>query len=123
MSLKYFFTQPDLNAWQARWLSFLSEFDMEIKHIQGNENKVVDYFSRNSHQILNNVGSSVKFDIEELIQEMMMQDSNYVNLKLKLQKTEIVGYTQNQKGLIYCNKRLYIPKCDIIRKWNFRWVS
>ena len=31
ISLKYFFSQTDLNARQARWLSFLSEFDMDIK--------------------------------------------------------------------------------------------
>ena len=30
ISLKYFFSQTDLNARQARWLSFLSEFDMDI---------------------------------------------------------------------------------------------
>ena len=35
ISLKYFFSQTDLNARQARWLSFLSEFDMDIKHIRG----------------------------------------------------------------------------------------
>ena len=74
LSLKYFFNQPDLNARQARWLYFLSEFDMEIKNIKGKENKIVDALSRKSHQILNNVGSSVKFEIEELIQEVMMQD-------------------------------------------------
>ena len=60
---KYFFTQPDLNDRQARWLSFLSEFDMEIKHIKGKENKIDDALSRNSHQILTNVGSSMKFEI------------------------------------------------------------
>ena len=47
ISLNFFFTQPDLNARQARWLSFLSEFDMEIKHIKGKENKIVDALSRN----------------------------------------------------------------------------
>lgn len=27
ISLKYLFDQPNLNAWQARWLAFLSEYD------------------------------------------------------------------------------------------------
>ena len=40
ISLKYFFTQPDLNARKGRWLSFLGEFDMEIKHIKENKNKI-----------------------------------------------------------------------------------
>ena len=38
--LKYLFDQPTLNARQARWLEFLCEFDFEIKHIKGKENRV-----------------------------------------------------------------------------------
>jgi hypothetical protein len=40
--LKYLFEQPTLNAKQTRWLEFLSEYDFDIKHIKGKENKVVD---------------------------------------------------------------------------------
>ena len=45
-SLKYLFDQPTLNARKARWLEFLCEFDFEIKHIKGKENKLVDALSR-----------------------------------------------------------------------------
>ena len=38
--LKYLFDQPTLNARQAIWLEFLCDFDFEIKHINGKENKV-----------------------------------------------------------------------------------
>ena len=44
--MKYLFDQPTLNARQARWLEFLCEFDFEIKHIKGKENKVADALSR-----------------------------------------------------------------------------
>ena len=44
--LKYLFDQPTLNARQVRWLEFLCEFDFEIKHIKGKENKVADALSR-----------------------------------------------------------------------------
>ena len=40
MSLIYLFDQPDLNARQAKWLAFLSEYHFEIKHIKGKDNKV-----------------------------------------------------------------------------------
>jgi hypothetical protein len=40
--LRYMFDQPKLNAKQARWMALLSEFDFEIKHVKGKENKVVD---------------------------------------------------------------------------------
>ena len=35
IGLKYMFDQETLNALQARWLAFLSEYDFEIKHIKG----------------------------------------------------------------------------------------
>ena len=37
--LRYLFDQPKLNSRQARWMALLSEFDFEIKHIKGKENK------------------------------------------------------------------------------------
>ena len=47
-ALKYLLDQPNLNARQAKWLDFLSEYDFEIQHIKGKENKVVDALSRNA---------------------------------------------------------------------------
>ena len=49
--LKYLFDQPTLNARQARWLEFLCEFDFEIKHIKGKENKVADALSRKVQEL------------------------------------------------------------------------
>ena len=45
--LKYMLDQPNLNKRKARWLAFLGEYDFEIQHIKGKENKVADAFSRN----------------------------------------------------------------------------
>ena len=46
--VKYLLDQPNLNARQARWLDFLSEYDFEIQHFKGKENKVADALSRNA---------------------------------------------------------------------------
>jgi hypothetical protein len=43
--LRYFFDQPKLNVRKARWMALLSEFDFEIKHIKGKENRVVEALS------------------------------------------------------------------------------
>ena len=50
--LKYLFDQPNLNARQSRWLEFLREYDFDIKHIKGKENKVVDALRRNVHNYM-----------------------------------------------------------------------
>ena len=49
--LKYLFDQPTLNARQARWMEFLCEFDFEIKHIKGKENKVADAHNKKVHEM------------------------------------------------------------------------
>ena len=49
--MKYLFDQPNLNARQARWVEFLCEFDLEIKHIKGKENKVDDALSRKMQEM------------------------------------------------------------------------
>jgi hypothetical protein len=49
--LKYLFDQPTLNARKIRWLEFLCEYDFDIKHIKGKENKVADALSRRVHEL------------------------------------------------------------------------
>jgi hypothetical protein len=49
--LKYLFDHPTLNARKSRWLEFLSEYDFDIKHIKGKENKFVDALSRRVHEM------------------------------------------------------------------------
>jgi hypothetical protein len=44
--MKYLFGHPTLNAKQTRWLKFLSEYDFDINHIKGKENKVVDALNK-----------------------------------------------------------------------------
>ena len=34
ISIKYLFDKQNLNVRKARWMSFLSEYDLEIKHIK-----------------------------------------------------------------------------------------
>ena len=43
ISLKYLFDQQNMNARKTRWLSFLSEYDFDIKHIKGKEKKMDDF--------------------------------------------------------------------------------
>ena len=49
--VKNFFTKSGFNTRQARWMAFLSEFDFEVRHIKGKENKVADTLSRRTHGI------------------------------------------------------------------------
>nr|ABF95974.1 retrotransposon protein, putative, Ty3-gypsy subclass [Oryza sativa Japonica Group] len=48
-SLKYIFTQPDLNMRQRRWLELIKDYDMEIHYHPGKANVVADALSRKSY--------------------------------------------------------------------------
>jgi hypothetical protein len=65
--LRYLFDQPKINARQARWMVLLSEFDFEIKHIKGKENRVADALSRSMKTIHLAVVSTCETNIKERI--------------------------------------------------------
>jgi hypothetical protein len=84
--LKYLFDQPTLNARQSRWLEFLCEYDFEIKHIKGKENKVVDALSRRVHELHATTISMYQTDIKRRILEATNIDLWYRELVAKLQQ-------------------------------------
>jgi hypothetical protein len=48
-SLKYIFTQKDLNLRQRRWLELIKDYDLEIHYHPGKANLDVDALSRKEH--------------------------------------------------------------------------
>jgi hypothetical protein len=48
-SLKYIFTQKDLNLRQHRWLEFIKDYDLEIHYHPDKANLVADALSRKEH--------------------------------------------------------------------------
>jgi hypothetical protein len=47
-SLKYIFTQRDLNLRHRRWLELIKDYDLDIEYHPGKANVVVDALSRKS---------------------------------------------------------------------------
>jgi hypothetical protein len=48
-SLKYIFTQKDLNLRQRRWLELIKDYDLEIHYHSGKANLVADALNRKGH--------------------------------------------------------------------------
>jgi hypothetical protein len=80
-SLKYIFTQPDLNLRQRRWLELIKDYDLGINYHLGKANVVADALSRMSH--LNQlIVEQMPFDLYE--------EFDKLNLRL-LANTKVVA--------------------------------
>jgi hypothetical protein len=102
--LKSLFNQPDLNARQARWLAFLSEFDFEVRHIKGKENKVADALSRRVHGIFKISINRAESDLEQRISTTGINDENYTKVMTELQNnttnSDKMDLSIDKKGLL-----------------------
>ena len=56
-SLKYIFTQQNLNMSKRRWMEYLEFYDFTLHYHPGKENVVADVLSRKSQAVLASVAS------------------------------------------------------------------
>ena len=56
-SLKYIFTQRDLNMRQRRWMEYLEDYDFTLHYHPGKANVVADVLSQMSRGVLASVAS------------------------------------------------------------------
>jgi hypothetical protein len=111
--VKYLFSQPYLNARQARWLVFLSEFNFEVRHIKGKENTVADVLSIRVHGLFEINISMAQSDLEQRIRTIGVNDENYTKTVAELQntitKSDKPDLSINKNGRLRFKNRLYIP--------------
>ena len=112
MSLKYLFEQPDLNARKARWLAFLSEYHLELEHVKGKENKIVNALSRQTHMLYEVYSSQTNLDLHERIRTSNIVDPFYLEILKKVQEDRLFQqqkeYKVDKSGLLWSKERLYI---------------
>ncbi|KAL2938982.1 Transposon Ty3-I Gag-Pol polyprotein [Bienertia sinuspersici] len=100
-SLKYIFTQRELNMRQRRWLELIKDYDLEIQYHEGKANVVADALSRKTKHTMNSVfvlpnelcKEFMKLNIEvvtkgEMINAMSIQVNLFEEIKEKQQGDE-----------------------------------
>jgi hypothetical protein len=104
---------------QTRWLEFLSEYDLDIKHIKGKENKVVDSLSRRVHLMNATTISMHQSDLKTRILYDIVTDQHYLQVKEILQKgyvqQKIKEYEIKEYGLLIHKNRIYVPSFGELR--------
>jgi hypothetical protein len=117
--LKYLFEQPSLNARKMRWMEFLSEYDFDIEHIKGKENKVADALSRKVHIMHATIISMHQSDLKRSILDVVVTYQHYLQVKEILHQEnvqhKIKEYEMKEDGLLMHKNRIYVPSSEELR--------
>jgi hypothetical protein len=118
-SLKYIFTQPELNMRQRKWLELFKDYELEIHYHPGKANIVADALSRKAscHCL------TVKTSDITLCQEMkklslgMIQHGTLNQLKLEsILLQRIIDAQRNDKGMKHIHEKIEADKANCFRK-------
>jgi hypothetical protein len=117
--MKYLFDQPNLNARKSRWLEFLSEYDFDINHIKGKENKVVDALIRRVHELHATTISMYQTDIKRKILEAANEDLQYRDLVSKIQQgkmpQKVDNYNLGIDGILLHTNIIFVPNVQDLK--------
>ncbi|KAK1414363.1 hypothetical protein QVD17_16561 [Tagetes erecta] len=141
-SLKYIFTQKELNMRQRRWLELLKDYDANIQYHPGKANVVADALSRKNVGVVSclQIDPQIIFDLDRMgigIQvgksdgylARMQIEPNLISKIKEAQKYdgELWAIVQNlevgkqsefridEHGVIWCGKRLCVPDDSALR--------
>jgi hypothetical protein len=132
-SLKYIFTQNDLNLQQHRWLELINDYDLGINYHPGKANVVADALSRKKYcnatfarrmqpelqreiRYLNlglvneaKVTMEVERTLQVEIQEGQLEDANLKEIRQLIRDNKISDFSEDSQGAFWLDKRICVP--------------
>ncbi|WVZ48725.1 hypothetical protein U9M48_000144, partial [Paspalum notatum var. saurae] len=140
-SLKYIFTQPELNMRQRRWLELIKDYDLEIHYHPGKANVVADALSRRAHcnviearptarvicWEMNEIemptelppelySLSIEPTIRDLVIAAQKQDTSMAHIREGIAEEKRDCFTLDDQGILWFKNRLVVPKDMELRK-------
>jgi hypothetical protein len=114
-SLKYIFTQPDLNMRQRRWLKLIKDYELEVHYNPGKANDVADALSRKTHY---NYLPVVCLTGEESSTHMLPDLSLFIIILMPTLRDDIIAAQKNDEGMDDIKRRMYegYPKAAHFRE-------
>jgi hypothetical protein len=132
-SLKYLFTQPDLNMRQRRWLELIKDYELEVYYHPGKVNVVADALSRKHrcnyltvqshssccdseesslrvvpHGRLNNIALIPTMKEDVIAAQRMNVGMGHLHRRLELGEAQC--FRQDADGVLWLRDHLMIPK-------------
>jgi hypothetical protein len=136
-SLKYIFTQNDLNLRQRRWLELIKDYDLEIHYHPRKANVVADALSRKSYVkatmvsqmprelyeeferlnlgfIAHTEGVTVEVEptLEQEIRKGQLEDPKIQEVKEMIEAGKASDFTEDEHGTVWFRKRICVPDMD-----------
>jgi hypothetical protein len=133
-SLKYIFTQSNLNLRQRRWLEVIKDYDLGINYHHEKANVVADALSRRSH-VSQLVVDSMSFELCEefdklnlrivanteaiemeigsnLLQEIQkgqVEDEKIQEIKRNIKEEKSPYFSEDEEGVLWYKGRICVP--------------
>jgi hypothetical protein len=102
-SLKYIFTQPDLNMRHRRWLELTKDYELEVHYHPGKVNVVADVLSHKAHyNYLPVVHSSGKESITRVLPESLVSN---ITMTPTL-RSDIIATQKCDNGMKHIQRRV-----------------
>nr|CAE01541.2 OSJNBa0033G05.1 [Oryza sativa Japonica Group]CAE05974.2 OSJNBa0063C18.15 [Oryza sativa Japonica Group] len=133
-SLKYIFTQTELNMRQRRWLELIKDYDLRIHYHPGKANVVADALSRKAYcnvaqirpdqdhlcreleklrltMVQPGVPASltVQPTLESQIREAQKDDEGIKELIKRIQEKKDTNFSIDNQGTVWCGPRICVP--------------
>jgi hypothetical protein len=138
-SLKYIFTQSNLNLRQHRWLELIKDYDLEVHYHPGKANVVANALSQKSYGngvqamprsrelcaefaqlnlgfLTNTMELVIEATLEQEIHKSQMQDAKLKEIAENIVKGKSPGFHMDDNGTLWFGKMLCVPKDKAIRE-------
>jgi hypothetical protein len=140
-SLKYIFTQKDLNLRQRRWLELIKDYDLEIHYHPGKANLVADALSRKEHVhsafviqlpdelakdferlnlgiVTHTEGVTIELEptLEQEIRKGQIGDAKIQEIKDLITEGRGPEFTEDEQGTVWFKDRICVPDIESLRE-------
>ena len=140
-SLKYIFTQPDLNLRQRRWIEAINDFDLTINYTPGKANVMADALSRKAYvnnlmmeeqqpllceefrqlnleiveqgYLLNLLATPL---LEEKVRSSQLGDPHTRKVTSQLQLPKYESFHVDDQGTLFFEHRMFVPNYPGLRE-------